>query len=67
MAGSLYVVAVPAWGVVRAVQPKEGETVVISGAAGELVEIMNRICPGDLRRGQWSAVQAPASQVRTGT
>ena len=33
-AGSLYVVGVTAWGVVNAVQPSEGETVVISGAAG---------------------------------
>ncbi|MFD3590764.1 NADP-dependent oxidoreductase [Streptomyces sp. NPDC058683] len=34
VAGSLYVVGVTAWGAVRAVDPKEGETVVISGAAG---------------------------------
>jgi NADPH:quinone reductase-like Zn-dependent oxidoreductase len=34
VAGSLYVVGVTATGVVNAVQPKEGETVVISGAAG---------------------------------
>jgi NADPH:quinone reductase-like Zn-dependent oxidoreductase len=34
VAGSLYVVGVTAWGVVHAVEPKEGETVVISGAAG---------------------------------
>ena len=34
MAGGLYVVGVTAWGAVHAVQPKEGETVVISGAAG---------------------------------
>jgi NADPH:quinone reductase-like Zn-dependent oxidoreductase len=34
VAGGLYVVGVTAWGAVRAVQPKEGETVVISGAAG---------------------------------
>ncbi|MEY9964305.1 NADPH:quinone reductase-like Zn-dependent oxidoreductase [Streptacidiphilus sp. MAP12-16] len=34
VAGSLYVVGVTAWGAVHAVQPKEGETVVISGAAG---------------------------------
>jgi NADPH:quinone reductase-like Zn-dependent oxidoreductase len=33
-AGGLYVAGVTAWGAVRAVQPKEGETVVISGAAG---------------------------------
>ncbi|MER5531995.1 NADP-dependent oxidoreductase [Streptomyces sp. NPDC002677] len=34
VAGSLYVVGVTAWGAVRSVDPKEGETVVISGAAG---------------------------------
>ena len=34
VAGSLYVVGVTATGVVGAVEPKEGETVVISGAAG---------------------------------
>jgi NADPH:quinone reductase-like Zn-dependent oxidoreductase len=34
VAGSLYVVGVTAWGAVHAVQPEEGETVVISGAAG---------------------------------
>jgi NADPH:quinone reductase-like Zn-dependent oxidoreductase len=34
VAGSLYVVGVTAWGAVHAVQPAEGETVVISGAAG---------------------------------
>jgi NADPH:quinone reductase-like Zn-dependent oxidoreductase len=34
VAGGLYVVGVTAWGAVQAVQPKEGETVVISGAAG---------------------------------
>src|ERR1700746_3445803 len=33
-AGDLYVVGVTAWGAVRAVAPKEGETVVVSGAAG---------------------------------
>ncbi|MGV9270892.1 NADP-dependent oxidoreductase [Kitasatospora sp. NPDC003701] len=34
VAGSLYVVGVTAWGAVRAVRPEEGETVVVSGAAG---------------------------------
>ncbi|HEX3962760.1 MAG TPA: NADP-dependent oxidoreductase [Trebonia sp.] len=34
VAGGLYIVGVTAWGAVHAVQPKEGETVVISGAAG---------------------------------
>jgi NADPH:quinone reductase-like Zn-dependent oxidoreductase len=34
VAGGLYVVGVTAWGAVHAVQLKEGETVVISGAAG---------------------------------
>jgi len=34
VAGSLYVAGVTAWGVVHSVEPKEGETVVISGAAG---------------------------------
>jgi NADPH:quinone reductase-like Zn-dependent oxidoreductase len=34
VAGGLYVVGVTAWGAVHAVQPKESETVVISGAAG---------------------------------
>jgi NADPH:quinone reductase-like Zn-dependent oxidoreductase len=34
VAGGLYVVGVTATGVVDAVEPKEGETVVISGAAG---------------------------------
>jgi NADPH:quinone reductase-like Zn-dependent oxidoreductase len=33
-AGGLYVAGATAWGAVRAVQPREGETVVISGAAG---------------------------------
>ena len=35
VAGGLYVAGVTAWGAVHAVQPREGETVVISGAAGE--------------------------------
>ena len=34
VAGGLYVAGVTAWGAVHAVQPKEAETVVISGAAG---------------------------------
>jgi NADPH:quinone reductase-like Zn-dependent oxidoreductase len=34
VAGGLYVAGTTAWGTVHAVQPKEGETVVISGAAG---------------------------------
>ena len=34
VAGSLYVVGVTAWGAVHSVEPKEGETIVISGAAG---------------------------------
>ena len=34
VAGSLYVVGVTAWGAVHSVEPREGETVVISGAAG---------------------------------
>jgi NADPH:quinone reductase-like Zn-dependent oxidoreductase len=34
VAGGLYVAGVTAWGAVHAVHPKEGETVVISGAAG---------------------------------
>ncbi|WP_329310209.1 NADP-dependent oxidoreductase [Streptomyces sp. NBC_01262] len=34
VAGSLYVVGVTAWGAVQSVRLKEGETVVISGAAG---------------------------------
>jgi NADPH:quinone reductase-like Zn-dependent oxidoreductase len=34
VAGGLYVAGVTAWGAVHAVQPKEGETVLISGAAG---------------------------------
>jgi NADPH:quinone reductase-like Zn-dependent oxidoreductase len=34
VAGGLYVAGVTAWGAVHAVEPKEGETVVISGAAG---------------------------------
>jgi NADPH:quinone reductase-like Zn-dependent oxidoreductase len=34
VAGGLYVAGVTAWGAVHAVQLKEGETVVISGAAG---------------------------------
>ena len=34
VAGSLYVAGVTAWGALHAVEPKEGETVVISGAAG---------------------------------
>ena len=33
-AGGLYVAGVTAWGAVNAVQPREGETVVVSGAAG---------------------------------
>ena len=34
VAGGLFVAGTTAWGAVHAVQPKEGETVVISGAAG---------------------------------
>jgi NADPH:quinone reductase-like Zn-dependent oxidoreductase len=34
VAGGLYVAGTTAWGAVHAVQPKEGETIVISGAAG---------------------------------
>jgi NADPH:quinone reductase-like Zn-dependent oxidoreductase len=34
VAGGLYVAGTTAWGAVHAVEPKEGETVVISGAAG---------------------------------
>ena len=34
VAGGLFVAGATAWGAVHAVQPKEGETVVISGAAG---------------------------------
>ncbi|MFE5088739.1 NADP-dependent oxidoreductase [Streptomyces mirabilis] len=34
VAGSLYVVGVTAWAAVHSVEPKEGETVVVSGAAG---------------------------------
>jgi NADPH:quinone reductase-like Zn-dependent oxidoreductase len=34
VAGGLYVVGVTAWGAVHAVPPAEGETVVVSGAAG---------------------------------
>jgi NADPH:quinone reductase-like Zn-dependent oxidoreductase len=34
VAGGLYVVGVTAWGAVHSVDPKEGETVVISAAAG---------------------------------
>ena len=34
VAGGLYVVGVTAWGAVHSVEPKEGETVVVSGAAG---------------------------------
>jgi len=34
IAGGLYVAGVTAWGAVHAVRPEEGETVVISGAAG---------------------------------
>jgi NADPH:quinone reductase-like Zn-dependent oxidoreductase len=34
VAGGLYVAGVTAWGAVHAVQPQEGETVVVSGAAG---------------------------------
>src|SRR5580704_2594541 len=34
VAGGLYVAGTTAWGAVHAVQPGEGETVVISGAAG---------------------------------
>lgn len=32
-------------------------------AAGELVEIMNHVCPGDRRPAQWSAEHAPVSQT----
>lgn len=35
VAGSLYVVGTTAWAAVRAVHPEKGETVVVSGAAGE--------------------------------
>jgi NADPH:quinone reductase-like Zn-dependent oxidoreductase len=34
VAGGLFVAGATAWGAVHAVQPKEGETVVIAGAAG---------------------------------
>ncbi|MGW7420154.1 NADP-dependent oxidoreductase [Streptomyces sp. NPDC054813] len=34
VAGSLYVAGATAWGAVHAVHPEEGETVVVSGAAG---------------------------------
>ena len=34
VAGGLFVSGTTAWGAVRAVRPEEGETVVISGAAG---------------------------------
>ena len=34
VAGSLYVAGVTAWGAVHSVQPRPGETVVVSGAAG---------------------------------
>src|ERR1700746_1458043 len=34
VAGGLYVAGVTAWGAVHAVRPEEGETVVVSGAAG---------------------------------
>jgi NADPH:quinone reductase-like Zn-dependent oxidoreductase len=34
VAGGLFVAGTTAWGAVRAIQPKEGEAVVISGAAG---------------------------------
>src|ERR1700745_2654287 len=34
VAGGLFVVGTTAWGAVRAVQPEEGEIVVVSGAAG---------------------------------
>jgi hypothetical protein len=32
-------------------------------AAGELVGIMSRVCPGDQRPARWSAVHAPVSQT----
>jgi NADPH:quinone reductase-like Zn-dependent oxidoreductase len=34
VAGGLFVAGATAWGAVHAVQPEQGETVVISGAAG---------------------------------
>jgi len=41
-AGGLYVAGVTAWGAVHAVQPKGGETVVISGAAGGVGPLARR-------------------------
>ena len=49
--GGLYVAGVTGWGAVHAVQPKEGETVVISGAAGGVgslaVQLARRV-PGQV-------------------
>src|SRR5450432_1130455 len=50
-AGGLFVAGATAWGAVRAVQPKEGETVVISGAAGG---VGSRAVPGP-RSSAWRA------------
>jgi NADPH:quinone reductase-like Zn-dependent oxidoreductase len=57
VAGGLYVVGVTAWGAVHAVQPKEGETVVISAAAGGVGSLA-----GQLARRTGAAVIGLASE-----
>ena len=55
VAGGLFVAGTTAWGAVRAVQPEEGETVVISGAAGGVgsaVQLARRAGP---RSSAWRA------------
>jgi NADPH:quinone reductase-like Zn-dependent oxidoreductase len=46
VAGGLYVAGTTAWGAVHAVQPKEGETVVISGAAGGVGSLAVQLARG---------------------
>jgi NADPH:quinone reductase-like Zn-dependent oxidoreductase len=57
VAGGLYVAGVTAWGAVHAVAPKEGETVVISGAAGGVGSLAVQ-----LARRTWATVIGLASE-----
>ena len=52
-AGGLFVAGATAWGAVHAVQPKQGETVVISGAAGS--RLARRPARAPYRSSAWRA------------